>query len=55
MYDVGKQGKYTYIYIYICREVAWVSVSSTDKVFDGCIRDLRFNLQLHKKLIGVLI
>ena len=25
------------------------------KVSDGCIRDLRFNSRLHKKLIGVLV
>ena len=30
----------------------WVPVSLTDKVFDGCIRDLEFNPQ---KLIGVLV
>ena len=33
----------------------WVSVSSTDKVSDGCIRDLGFNHCLHQKLIGVLV
>ena len=32
----------------------WVPVSSTDKVSDGCIRDLGFNPRLHQKLIGVL-
>ena len=33
----------------------WVPVSSTDKVFDGCIRDLGFNSRLYQKLIGVLV
>ena len=33
----------------------WIPVSSTDKVSDGCIRDLRFNPRLHQKLIGVLV
>ena len=33
----------------------WVLVNLTGKVFDGCIRDLRFNPRLHQKLIGVLI
>ena len=33
----------------------WVLVNLTDKVSDGCIRDLRFNPRLHQKLIGVLI
>ena len=33
----------------------WVLVSSTGKVFDGCIRDLGFNPSLHQKLIGVLV
>ena len=34
---------------------SWVSVSSTGKVSDGCIRDLKFNLRLYQKLIGVLV
>ena len=54
-------------HIYICKEKIkwivelkidareWVPVSSTGKVFDGCIRDLRFNHRLHQKLIGVLV
>ena len=33
----------------------WIPVNSTGKIFDGCIRDLRFNPRLHKKLIDVLI
>ena len=33
----------------------WVPVNSTNKIFDGCIRDLRFNPCLHQKLIDVLI
>ena len=33
----------------------WVSVNSTGKISDGCIRDLGFNLCLHQKLIGVLV
>ena len=41
---------YRYIYIYM-----WVPVSSTDKVSDGCIRDLGFNFRLHQKPIGVLV
>ena len=32
-----------------------VPVNSIDKVSDGYIRDLVFNLRLHSKLIGVLI
>ena len=32
----------------------WVPVRLTGKIFDNCIRDLRFNLCLHQKLIGVL-
>ena len=33
----------------------WISVSSTGKVSDGCIRDLGFNPWLYQKLIGVLV
>ena len=33
----------------------WVSVSSINKVFDDCIRDLGFIFRLHQKLIGVLV
>ena len=33
----------------------WVPVNLTGKVSDDCIRDLRFNLYLHQKLIGVLV
>ena len=32
----------------------WVLISSTVKVSDGWIRDLKFNFCLHQKLIGVL-
>ena len=32
-----------------------VPVSSTSKVFNGCIKDLGFNLRVHQKLIGVLV
>ena len=35
-------------------EGGWVSVNSTSKVYDCCIRDLGFNLRLYQKLIGVL-
>ena len=31
-------------------ECTWIG-----KVFDGCIRDLGFNLRLHQKLISVLV
>ena len=31
-------------------ECTWIG-----KVFDGCIRDLGFNLHLHQKLISVLV
>ena len=34
---------------------AWVPVSSTGKISNGCIRDLGFNPYLHQKLIGVLV
>ena len=33
----------------------WVLINSTNKVFDGWIRNLGFNLYLHQKSIGVLI
>ena len=33
----------------------WVSVSSTGKASDCCIRDLGFNPRLHQKLIDVLV
>ena len=33
----------------------WVPISSSGKVFDGCIRDLGFNPHLHQKLISVLL
>ena len=33
----------------------WVSVSLTDKVIEGCIRDMGFNPHLHQKPIGVLV
>ena len=33
----------------------WIPVNSTGKISDGCIRDLRFNLRLHQKLIGILV
>ena len=32
-----------------------VVVNSIGKIFDGCIKDLRFNHHLHQKMIGVLI
>ena len=35
-------------YLKIIQEL-WVLVNSTDKIFDGCIRDLIFNLRLHQK------
>ena len=34
---------------------AWVLVSLIYKVFDGWIRDPRFNSHLHQKSIGVLV
>ena len=39
----------------INRFIRWVLISSIDKVLDGYIKDLRFNLYLHQKLIGILI
>ena len=33
----------------------WVTDSSIDKVFNVLIKDLGFNLYLHKKQIGVLV
>ena len=33
----------------------WVSVGSTGKISNNCIRDLNFNIYLHQKLIGILI
>ena len=36
------------------RQYKWVLSNSTGKVFDSCIRDLKFNLQLHQKFIGIL-
>ena len=48
-----KKKKEIYIYIYIY--ILWVSVNSTSKVSNGCIRDLGFNPRLYQKLIGVLI
>ena len=33
----------------------WVPVSSTSKVSDGWIRDLKFNSCLHQKLTDVLV
>ena len=35
--------------------ILWVSINSTSKVSDGCIRDLWFNPRLHQKLIDVLV
>ena len=40
--------------IKIC-QCGWISVSLTNKVSNGCIRDLGFNLYLYQKLIDVLI
>ena len=54
MYD--KLQKVIQIIIYYFIKVSpWVPVSSTGKVFDGCIRDLGFNPRLHQKLIDVLV
>ena len=47
----------SYLEVYVIYQIlkyTWVPVSSTDKVSNGCIRDLEFNLPLHQKLIGVL-
>ena len=33
----------------------WVLISSTGKISDSCIRDLRFNPRLYQKLISVLV
>ena len=36
----------------------WVLISSTGKIFDGCIRDLGFNPRLHQKTnwyLGLMI
>ena len=35
--------------------LVWVPISSTSKIYDGWIRDLRFNPRLHKKLIDILV
>ena len=35
--------------------ILWVSVNSTSKVSDSWITDLRFNLRLYQKPIGVLV
>ena len=43
------------IYMLHKQNEGWVPVSSTGKIFDGCIRDLGFNPRLHQKLIGVLV
>ena len=49
---------YAFVFVldrYTCidlKKLMWVPVSSTGKVFDGCIRDLEFNLRLYQKLIG---
>ena len=40
---------------FIFLTILWVLASSTGKVFDGGIRDLRFNPCLYQKLIGVLV
>ena len=48
---------YAFVFVldrYTCidlKKLMWVSVSSIGKVFDGCIRDLEFDL-LYQKLIG---
>ena len=52
MLNPPSRNEYIFIYIYI---YMGVPVNSTDKVSDGYIRDLVFNLRLHSKLIGVLI
>ena len=47
----------SYLEVYVIYQIlkyTWVPVSLTDKVSNGCIRDLEFNLPLHQKLIGVL-
>ena len=60
----GRLASYTYdfffvlwvnLHIQIFFFFLWVLVSSTGKVSDGWIRDLRFNFHLHQKLIGVLV
>ena len=48
------QRMYTIMYIKVPK-ILWVPINSTDKVSDGCIRDMGFNLRLHQKLIGVLV
>ena len=45
----------TKIIDYLKRIFMWVPISSTDKVANGCMRNLRFNPRLHQKLIGILI
>ena len=35
--------------------ITWISVSSTGKISDSCIRNLGFNPHLYQKLIGVLV
>ena len=51
-------GAYIYIRMIVSSNgflLVWVSVNSISKFFDNLIRDLGFNLRLHKKLIGVLV
>ena len=35
--------------------IVWVLVSSTGKVSDSCIKNMRFNFCLHQKLISLLV
>ena len=46
---------YNKILFFNCWNKMWIPISSTGKVSDGCIRDLRFNPRLHQKPIGVLV
>ena len=33
----------------------WIPVNLIGKIFIGCIRDLKFNPRLYKKLISILV
>ena len=47
-----KNWEILYLLYYIFQ---WVPISSTDKVSDSWIRELKFNLRLYKKPISILI
>ena len=43
------------ILCYMSKQILWVSVSLTGKIFDGYIKYLGFSPRVHQKLIGVLV